>query len=357
MSLPSSAAALIPFSPRERERAALAERTFALDGKALPQLEAAVAAYHGCAHAVAFDTPASALEAALNGAGRVITDAMAPPHRHTALSRSGAQTVYADIGLGGVLIGSAIADAVNAETTTVLFAHFEGIRSQCPALPPALTLIEDITASLAPAPISATAVWSLSPLMPEGVSPTGFLLTDDDASAAHARLFRSAGRKPGSLWNYDLPLRGADCTLDLLAAAVGLEQMTQLEAACERRRENSTLLDERLGASTLFDRMKRAPDDAPASYPVLLTPQLYCPKEDIYTGISAKGVEAAVCCKPLYKTTAFKDDSVRLPVTEDFYKALLQLPCHHRLTSSEAEQVAAVLLEATEKYAYRGCRF
>jgi len=359
---PSAAQHLIPFSARERERTALAARTFAVDPTALLHLEAAVAAYHGCRHAVAFDTPASALEAALvctqAAKGTVVTGAMAPQHHYTALSHNGAHVRYSDIGLGGVLLPRALDGAVDAETGAVLFAHFGGIRAARPALPEAATLIEDVTASLVPADVNrGTAVWSLADVMPEGISPTGFLLTDDDTAAETARLFRRAGRKAGTLWNYDLLLHGAGTALDLLAAAVALQQMQTLEAACERRRENAVLLDERLGASSLFDRLKRAPDDAPSGYAILLTPQLYCPKEDIFAGIEARGVEAAVCCKPIYKTTAYKDDRVRLPVTEDFYKALLQLPCHHRLTRPEVETVAEAVREATEKYAYRGCRF
>ncbi|WP_345972922.1 DegT/DnrJ/EryC1/StrS family aminotransferase [Sulfurimonas diazotrophicus] len=359
MSAPGVTSAPIPFSARVRERDALAARTFALDPDAPARLEAAVAAYHGCAHAIAFDTPSSALEALLAPLkeATIITDAMAPSHRSSALRRSGVRTRYADIGLNGVLMAAAVEKAIGTETDAVLFAHFGGIRSIAPEVPAALTLLEDATGSLLPMKPSGSAVWSLAPLMPEGVSSTGFLLTDDDVIAQSARLFRRGGRQPGSLWNYDLPLRGADCTLDLLAAAVALEQLRHLETACERRRENSALLDEQLHSSTLFDCMKRAPDDAPESYPILLTPQLYCPKEDIYSSIRGKGIEATVCCKPLYKTTAFKDEGVRLPVTEDFYKALLQLPCHHRLTTDEIRQVAAAVQEATEKYAYRGCSF
>ncbi|UFS62894.1 DegT/DnrJ/EryC1/StrS family aminotransferase [Sulfurimonas sp. HSL-3221] len=358
MSASGGTSAPIPFSARARERDALATRTFALDPDAPDRLESAVAAYHGCAHAIAFDTPSSALEALLAPLkeATIITDAMAPPHRSGALCRSGVRTRYADIGLDGVLMAAAVEKAVGTETDAVLFAHFGGIRSTSLEIPTTRTLLEDATGSLLPMKPSGSAVWTLAPLMPDGVSSTGFLLTDDDATAQNARLFRRGGRQPGTLWNYDLPLRGADCTLDLLAATVALEQLQHLEAACERRRENSALLDEHL-RSTLFDCMKRTPDDAPASYPILLTPQLYCPKEDIYSSIRGEGIEATVCCKPLYKTTAFKDEGVRLPITEDFYKALLQLPCHHKLSVDEVKLVAAAVREATEKYAYRGCSF
>ncbi|MEJ2501212.1 MAG: DegT/DnrJ/EryC1/StrS family aminotransferase, partial [Campylobacterales bacterium] len=192
--------------------------------------------------------------------------------------------------------------------------------------------------------------------MPEGVEKTGFVLTDDAKIAETAKLFRQSGRKNGAVWNYDLLLKGSDAALSAITASVALRQMETLEAVCDRRRETASHLDDIL-RSTLFDKPKRTSDDAPASYPILLIPQLYCPKEDIFLAIEEQGVEAAVCCKPVYKTSAFRDESVRLPVTEDFYKALLQLPCHHRLSREEVEKVAHTVRDATETYAYRGCRF
>lgn len=353
---------MIPISAAGREHRALETRPFVFDSTAVEKLENAVSAYHGCHFTIAFNTPESALCAALFAAGispqdEVIAGAMAPLHHYTAATSRQAALRLCDIGLDGNLYAKALQDLVTERTKAVLSGRFEGIRAVPPVLPASAALIEDASASPAPVEVAANTVWSMQTVMPEGIEKTGFVLTNDEQAATRLKHFREQGRKNGTLWNYDLVLRGADTKLGLLAAAVALEQMETIASACDRRRANAERLDELFQGSTLFDRMKRPQASVPDRYSLLLTPPLYCPKEDIYNAVVEKGVEAAVCCKPLYRTTAYRDDTVRLPVTEDFYKALLQLPCHHRLSTAEVETVARALLESVETYGYRGCRF
>jgi UDP-4-amino-4,6-dideoxy-L-N-acetyl-beta-L-altrosamine transaminase len=353
---------MIPFSPRKREREALETTTFVYDGAALEKLEAAVCAYHGCRFAVAFNTPESALTAALAAAGvgahdTLVAGAMAPLHHYTAAAHLQAIMHYCDIGLDGNLYAKAVPDAISDRTKALLIASFEGIRAADPALPPFVLPIKDMTASLTPAETTGTSLWSLETLMPEGMEKTGFVLTDDADAAARMRLYRVQGREEGALWSFDLLMPGGDVQLDGLAATVALKQMDAIDAACTRRREHAETLDKALHGSSLFKPVGHGADDVLRSYPLLLTPALYCHKEDIFAALQAKGVEAAVCCKPVYKTSAYRDDGIRLQVTEDFYKALLQLPCHQRLDKAETDAVAAALLEAVETFTYRGRLF
>lgn len=353
---------MIPFSPRKREREALENTTFTFDTSALERLEAAVCAYHGCRFAVALATPEAALTAILASVGvhagdELILGAMAPLHHYTAAARLQARIRYGDIRRNGTLCGTALQTLVSAQTKAVVLAAFEGIRPALSVLPESVTAIRDLSSSLAPASGAGTAVWSLESLMPEGLEKTGFVLTDDADTAARVRFYRAQGRKAGVLWNYDLVLPGADAGLGALAASVALKQMTTLRDACTRRREHAEKLDGLLCGSALFDLVTRGPEDIPNSYPLLLAPQLYCPKEDIFTALRDKRIDVAVCCKPVYKTTAFREEGTRLPVTEDVYKALLQLPCHQRLRETETGRIAAALREAVDTYAYRGCRF
>ncbi len=354
--------AMIPLSAGARECTALATKTFSLKGSDTQTLETAVCAYHGCRHALAFTTPEAATAAALFASGvrhgtAVITTALAPLHHYNALARTGARLHYCDIGLEGNLHANALAAILGPENKTVCSAHFEGIRALPPALGEGVQLLEEITASLAPAAVNGVSIWSLESVMPEGTQPTGFLLTDSDEIAHLALQWRRGGYKQGTLWNYDISFPGSASELDRLTAEIALHQMRKLDILCEQRRENASRLDALLQGSRLFDLPKRREEDVLSTYPLLLTPQLYCPKEDIVVGIQSHGVETTVSRKPIYKTTAFKEEKTRLPVTEDFYKALLQLPCHHQLASDELRMIAEAVREETEKYAYRGCRF
>ncbi|MEJ2501211.1 MAG: DegT/DnrJ/EryC1/StrS family aminotransferase [Campylobacterales bacterium] len=171
---------MIPISARGREREALENFSFVFDAAAIEKLEAAVSAYHGCAYAVAFNTPESAMTAALtaadvNSGDPVIAAAMEPQHHYSALARLQAGVRYCDIGLDGNLYPRALTSLARDDVKAVLFSHFEGIRAVRPALPDTVETIEDITASLTPFTVTRTTLWSLESLMPEGVEKTGFV--------------------------------------------------------------------------------------------------------------------------------------------------------------------------------------
>lgn len=351
---------MIPLSSRGRETSALSHLCFTHDPHSVAELENAVAAYHGYAFCIAFNTPESAtagLLAAIAPNSTVITAAMGPQYHLNAIAHNGATTRFCDIRLDGNLDPRALAELSDLDAAAVIHNAFEGIKPPRPELPASVRLIEDMSASLSPARREAAVIWSLEALMPEGVEKTGFILTEDAPLAQMLRYYREGGRKPGSLWNYDVVLKGGDCSLGTLSASIALHQMAHLDRACEQRLRHVERLDNALSASSLIDPIKHSPSEDLRSYPLLLTPQLYCPKEDIYTAIRDNGVQSTVCCKPAYKTAAFKDEKSRLRVTEDFYKALLQIPCHHRLTRSEVDKIADTILQAVDAFGYRGCRF
>lgn len=353
---------MIPLSSRPRESGALSHISFTYDPDSVKKLENAVGAYHGYSFCIAFNTPESATAGALAAAGvirngPVISGAMGPQYHLSATAHIAAAVRFCDIRLDGNLSARALSELVDTDAAAVILNAFEGIRPQRPELPGSVRLIEDMTASLSPAPAGGTVIWSLEALMPEGVEKTGFILTEDSYLAELLLHYRNFGRKPGSLWNYDVVLRGGDGTLSALAASIALHQTAQLDWACCQRLRHADRLDKALAGSSLIDRLKHSPADDLRSYPFLLIPALYCPKEDIYTAIRDNGVESSVCCKPAYKTAAFREEKTRLSVTEDFYKALLQVPCHHRLTPAEVDKVAKTVLQAVDAFGYRGCSF
>lgn len=353
---------MIPISPRGREHEILSQRTIAPTVLSVEKLEAAVCNYHGCRFAVAFTSPQCATMAALNAVGvakndAVITTAMGPDYHYAALAGIGAIPAFSEINLNGNLNARSLAALVSRPVHTALIYHFEGIQASYTPLPDNITVIEDATASLAPLNVQSPTIWSMDALMPEGVSPTGFVLTCDSDIAEALLRYRNGGKKVGSKWNYDILFPGIDSGLCKFSAALALEQTALLETAHERRREHIAKLDAALSEHRLIDRIAKSPDDDLRTYPLLLTPALYCPKEDIYDAIRNCGIEVALCYKPAYKTTAYKNESIRLPVTEDFYKGLLQLPCHHRLNDEEVHQITKSVLKAIEAFGYRGCSF
>ncbi len=353
---------MIPFSARERENARLGNFVFGSDPAVVETLEAAVADYHGRACAVAFKNRNGALDALFScyAGDEVVLGAMGPSERFLAASRHFTTLRYAEIRLDGTLFEKTLARTIGPQTALVVENTFGGIERGDDALRTPLgdiPAVLDACRTLAPLTTGRSAVWSFETLMPAAVEAPAFVLTDDETLHQTLLVARGGGRIEKTLWNYDLVKRIEAAAPSMLAADVSLSQVHTLAETAERLRETAFILHERLKKHHLFDLLERRDRDAPDGFTVLLTPPLYCPKEDIFTQLTRNGVEAAVCCKPVYKTTAYKDDGVRLDITEDLYKALLQLPCHHRLSSAEIETVAETFLAAVETHARRGCRF
>ncbi len=355
---------MIPLDARERESSVLRDGVFSADTYSVKRLEEEVAAYHGRSFAVAFDSPESALRARLwihgNERNEVVVSALGPTHLYTAAAHAGYGLRYADINLDGSFHAGTLKAAAQKSTCTVVDRYLCGIVPVKPLqtyLPAQTAVITDATASLAPAAAEGTILWSLQEIMPLECESTGFVLTDNAEEASALQRCRRQGKQPGRAWNYDIVSDGADSALSALGAAVALRQTRRLGEACELRQAHALAYDSALGGHRLFDRMRRDAASVPQSYPLLLTPALYCPKEEIFTEVRDAGVEAGVCCKPVYKTTRFRQDGYSLPVTEDLYRALFQLPCHHRITLKEREKTLQTFLRAVETYRHRGCSF
>lgn len=357
---------MIPLTARGREDDLLGSLAFDGDAGQIAKLEAQVAEYHGTSDAVVFNTPEAALLAALHLSGTVagravVMSAMAPLHHYTAASLAGADPLYADIGLDGTLLPQALRAILPPESTALLNLHFSGLTPDHDAIRTALpkegvTVIDDACSSLKPRLGGDLSLWSLKQMMPQAVEPTGFILTRRAEDAAALRLFRSQGRIERAFWNYDLRSAGSDAALSPLAASVALHRLEHLESAVDARREHAAYLTDRFGASSLLDLPPHG--DTPLSdYPLRLAPALYCPKEELFGAILEEGIEVGVCCKPVYKTQRYARPSFRLHGAEELYKALFQLPCHHRLETGEREKVAETILKHVDAYGYRGCSF
>ena len=84
--------------------------------------------------------------------------------------------------------------------------------------------------------------------------------------------------------------------------------------------------------------------------------------EILSTGGTAKllrenGVPVQVGNKPIYRTTAFRDETLSLFGAEEVYKAQILLPSHHLMTLDEAAFIIKTFESILEAYGHRGCSF
>ena len=161
---------------------------------------------------------------------------------------------------------------------------------------------------------------------------------NDEVIFEKTKLFLAGGIKRGRLWNYDVVSlgikdRAKPCSVD--------------EALVAKSNEVVDYFDEAFRGNIYFDTLKVGRETLKTHYPILLKSSLYCPKEDIYQELQAKGIDVQVRFKPLYRMSLFQSDF--LPVSEELYKAILLLPLDKKIVDP--------LFEVLQKYRHRGCSF
>ncbi len=331
-------------------------------------LEQRVAKHLGRSYAVAFNTPASATLAAYSAAklteeDEIILSPIAPLSEYNSAAALNISIRYCDIKLDGNIYERELAKIIMPQTKVITLFHYAGISCAMEAITAMakqheLMIIEDASQSLNPAPsTSDLLIYSLQSIMPSITEKTGFVACDDPDLASALRRFRDGGRIQRAVWNFDVTAAGYDSVLSALSAATALYQLKKLDTITQTRQEIADLYDARFKNNKLIDLIARDNTKPLHFYPIMLSPALHCPKEDIFNAMIEKGIEVDVHTKPIYKTKYFNNDKLRLPVCEDFYRSEISLPCHHQLSPDDAVFIADTFLEIIEKYGYRGCSF
>ena len=162
----------------------------------------------------------------------------------------------------------------------------------------------------------------------------------DEEIFEKTKLFLEGGVVRGRLWNYDIVSLGIK---DKAKAC----QVEDLEEKIAKSNEIVGYFAKTFASNPYFDILSVGDKTLKSSYPVLLKPSLYCPKEDIYQALRERGVDVQVRFKPLYRLKMFEGES--LFGSEELYKAILLLPLR--------KDIIGPLFEVLEKYRYRGCSF
>lgn len=198
------------------------------------------------------------------------------------------------------------------------------------------------------AEISVIDLQSLNPL---SAAPGALVQTADTVLAEEMRRFASLEVKQGHLWNDRIDRPGIDGLMSPLVRGYWEEQWETFAEKLKTVEEVTEYYRERFSSLQSVDLL---PSRIPRVYPIKLAPELFCPKESIYTELLERGIEVRVPFKPLYRYDAFAGG--KLSGCENFYKAVLSLPTH-RIHRSEAHRIAETFREVIERHSYRSCMF
>jgi dTDP-4-amino-4,6-dideoxygalactose transaminase len=350
----------------QRERAALMpviesvlEGGHYVGGTAEQSLEEALTAWCGTKHVVALNSGTDALILALAGLGIGAGDeVITPPNSFVAstavISQVGARAVFADVLADQNIDPAAISRVITPRTKAIMPVHLTGrIADMNPILEIArahgLAVIEDAAQAIGSrhdgrlaGSIGDVGCFSAHPLKNlNACGDAGFLATDRDDVAEHARLARNHG-----LVDRDTVSRfGTVSRMDSLQAAILEFRLGGLADTIARRRSNAALYRSLLDPEHVF-----APPCRNIEFNTFHTFVIQVDRRDALRACLAEnGIGTAIHYPlPIHLQPAAKSlghGAGDFPVTEAQAGRILTLPIHQGLESAEIERVAAAVNE------------
>lgn len=187
----------------------------------------------------------------------------------------------------------------------------------------------------------------------------GALVTDDDAIAKKARSLRSHGISKKALWNSEMEELGYNYRLSDVACTLGLSQLKRLDSFIAQREKIARYYDEKFTKNPYFSTIPISKNATSSRhlYPIMLFPEFWCSKEEIFEALRDKGIGVQVHYKPVYQYNYYQKlfGEQRLPNVEDFYKAELSIPCHQGMSMDDAAFVADTVIEVFSTFR-QGCK-
>jgi len=351
---------------------------FITQGQKVKEFEDELCKYTSAKFAITFNSATSALSAAykvcgLSAGDEVITSPISFVATSNMLVELGVKPVWCDTKLDGNIEERQIEKLITSKTKAIVPIHFAGKPVELKKIKDIankhnLLVIEDAAHALGSSidgqkigSFSDMCIFSFHAIKPITTGEGGAVLTDNEEFANKLKLFRSHGIIKKDYWNSDMISMGFNFRLTEIAAALGISQLKKLDIFIKKRNEIASYYDERFKNENLFFTTKISANIISSRhlYPIILAPELQCPKEDIFQALLDKGIGVQVHYKPIYQNSFYKKKfgDFFLPVANDFYKSELSIPCHQKMNLDDAEFVADTLLGILKEYNYRDCSF
>ncbi|MGW4113584.1 DegT/DnrJ/EryC1/StrS family aminotransferase [Actinosynnema sp. NPDC004786] len=324
-------------------------------------------------HAVAVSSCTTALHVALHlldvrPGDEVVVPSLSFIATANAVRYCGATPVFADVEPEtGNLSAATVEPVLTERTRAVILVHQAGVPADVDALralcgPRGVTVVEDAACAAGSTyrgvPVGADAemaAWSFHPRKLITTGEGGMLTTNRPEWATRAKRLREHGMSVSAAERHSGGGAVVESYLETafnyrmtdIQAAVGLVQLSKLDAIVRRRRELAAryheLLAERLGDL----RPVRDPAHGTTNYQsfwVMLPEDAEVDRNEVLARLAARSVSArrgimAAHLEPAYAGHPHGD----LPVTEAFTRRSLILPLYHDLTTAEQDTVVEEL--------------
>ena len=338
-------------------------------GPRVESFEKAFAKRHGAVDAVAVDSCTAALHLALEALGigpgdEVLAPSLTFVATINAIHYTGAEPVLVDIeSLDNPLMSLDKAAArVTPRTRAVMLMHYAGHLACRDAWRDfadrrGLLLIEDAAHAVGVPDVGSygdAAAFSFYGNKNMTTAEGGMILMRDAALLERARRMRAHGmtsnahqRLRARSSQYDVISPGWNYRMDEIRAALGLVQLSRLDALNARRAELATLYRKRLGPlqkeGVLGVPFSHEGISAHHIFPVLLPAG--ADRAEVMASMAAQGVQTTIHYQPVHELSFYRNrwPDLKLAVTEEFARRELTIPLHAKMTDSDVDLVAVAL--------------
>jgi UDP-4-amino-4,6-dideoxy-N-acetyl-beta-L-altrosamine transaminase len=363
---------------------------FLTQGPAVPRFEEAISAYCGARHAVAVNSATSALHIACLALGAGPGDRVwVSPNTFVATANAalycGASVDFVDIDPATRNMSTHALEQkleyparTSALPKIVIPTHFAGLPCDMASIRAlreryGFSIIEDAAHAIG-ARVNETkigdcahsdiTVFSFHPVKIITTGEGGMATTNDASLARKMQLLRSHGvtREPGELecageggWYYEQQLLGFNYRMTDIQAALGLSQLSKIEAWIARRHGLASVYDKELSGLPLILPERRAGvRTALHLYVVEIDgARTRLERKTVFDMLRGSGVGVnvhyiPVHTQPFYRGLGFTRGA--FPHSERYYSRCLSLPMHAALTDEQQGQVIDSLNKACETF-------
>jgi UDP-4-amino-4,6-dideoxy-N-acetyl-beta-L-altrosamine transaminase len=201
-------------------------------------------------------------------------------------------------------------------------------------------------------------VFSFHPVKIITTAEGGMAVTNDATLAKHLRLLRSHGissavedmqpRPVREIWNYQQIDLGFNYRMTELQAALGLSQMTRLDAFVEKRHNIALRYDNEL-ANLPIKRPWQHTDSYSAYHLYVIRlklEEINKTQRQVYDTLHAAGILVNVHYIPVYRQPYYEQmgfSAGHCPQAEQYYSEAISIPLYPGLTALQQDRVVAVI--------------